>query len=147
MRHPSNSESLELVTKVQEAKSPNDRLANERDLEALQGLWELVSHKCNGIEAHEGPCDYSFEGAVMKVMPTDRRPSYYTVKVDASKSPKEMDIIANWEDRAATWAEVIYEFDGDTFRWCYVNGKRPANFVSDVNPSGTLIVIRRVRFE
>jgi len=80
----------------------------------------------------------------MTVYPRDRRASYYTLKLDASKSPKQMDIIATWPDGKVTKAEVLYELDGDVFRWCYVDGKRPSLFLSKENPAGTLIVIRRV---
>lgn len=121
-----------------------DPQATDRDLKALQGKWELVSLKRDWVEAKE-PTHYVFEGATMTVYPRDRRESYYTLKLDASKSPKQMDIIATWEDGKVTKAEVIYELDGDVFRWCHVNGKRPSVFVSERNPAGTLNVIRRVK--
>jgi hypothetical protein len=56
-----------------------------------------------------------------------------------------MDIIATWEDEKVTKAEVIYELEGDVFRWCHVNGKRPRLFLSERNPAATLNVIRRVQ--
>ena len=110
-----------------------------------QGKWELVSLKRDWVEANEPPCYYVFKGATMTVFPRDCRPSYYTLKLDASKSPKEMDIIATWEDGKVTKAEVIYELDGDTFRWCHIDGKRPCAFLSERNPAGTLNIVRRLQ--
>jgi uncharacterized protein (TIGR03067 family) len=130
--------------RVKEREAPMDPLATERDLKALQGRWELVSLKRDGVEVSGPPCYYEFEGATMTVFPKDRRPSYYTLKLDASKSPKEMDIIATWEDGKVSKAEAIYELDGDTFRWCHVDGQRPRTFLSERNPAGTLNLIRRV---
>jgi uncharacterized protein (TIGR03067 family) len=130
--------------KVNEREAEVAPLATERDREALQGKWELVSLKRDWAEANEPPCEYVFEGATMTVSPRDRRPSYYTLKLDAAKSPKEIDFIATWEDGTVTKVEAIYELDGDTFRWCHVDGKRPREFLSERNPAGTLTVVRRV---
>jgi uncharacterized protein (TIGR03067 family) len=130
---------------VERDAPPVDLQASDRDLKALQGKWELVSIKRDWVEAKEPPTYYVFEDATMTVYPRDRRESYYTLKLDASKSPKQMDIIATWPDGKVTKAEVIYELDGDVFRWCHVDGKRPSVFVSERNPAGTLNVIRRVK--
>jgi uncharacterized protein (TIGR03067 family) len=136
---------LNAAANMEQPETPIDPLASERDLKSLQGKWELVSLKRDWVEANEAPCYYVFDGATMTVCPKDRQPSYYTLKLDGSKSPKEMDIIATWDDGRVTKAEVIYELDGDTFRWCHVDGKRPRAFLSERNPAGTLNVVRRVR--
>jgi uncharacterized protein (TIGR03067 family) len=128
---------------VERDAPPGDPQATARDLKALQGKWELVSIKRDWVEAKEPPTYYVFEDATMTVYPRDRRESYYTLKLDASKSPKQMDIIATWPDGKVTKAEVIYVLDGDVFRWCHVDGKRPSVFLSEQNPAGTLNVIRR----
>lgn len=119
--------------------------ASEHDLKALQGVWSMVSVRRDWEEDSRLPCLYVFEGATMAVHPKTGRASFYTLKLDGSKSPKQMDIIATWEDGSVTKSEVIYELDGDTFRWCHVNGKRPTVFVSEENPAGTLNVLRRGR--
>lgn len=119
--------------------------ATERDLKSIQGKWLLISKKRDWVEANQNQSFYLFEGLNMTVLPKDRQPSHYTLKVDASKTPKEMDIIANWEDGTVTKSEVIYELDGDTFRWCHIDGKRPRVFLSERNSAGTLIVLQRVK--
>jgi uncharacterized protein (TIGR03067 family) len=144
-RQPADRQPGNKDAKSDQQGAAADPLATERDLKALQGKWELVSLKRDWVEASEPPCHYEFKGETMTVSPRDKRSSYYTVMLDASKSPKQMDIIATWEDGKVTKAEAIYELEGDTFRWCHVNGKRPPVFLSAQNPGGTLNVIRRAR--
>ena len=132
------------VEKNAAIEKEKDRVAPERDLPALQGKWELVSLKRDWVET-KTPCNYVFDGETMTVYPKDKRPSFYTLKLNASKTPSEMDIIATWEDGKVTKAEALYQLDGDTFRWCHVGGKRPGVFLDENNRAGTLNVIRRVR--
>src|SRR5207253_1634907 len=127
-----------------EHEVPIDPMGTERDLQSLQGKWELVSLKRDWMDESGPQCYYVFQGDTMEVLPKDRNPSYYTVKLHALKSPKEMDIIATWDDGRVTKAEALYELDGDTFRWCHIDGKRPTEFVSAENHAGTLVVIHRV---
>src|SRR5258708_63394 len=102
------------VEKIDGREAHMDPLVTERDQESLQGKWELVALKRDWVEAKKDHCYYVFKGATMTVFPKDRRPSYYTLKLDASKSPKVMDIIATFDDGKVSIAEVIYELDGDT---------------------------------
>src|SRR5262245_44441812 len=91
---------------VERDAPPVDPQAIGRDLKALQGKWELVSIKRDWVEAKKPQTYYVFEDATMTVYPRDRRESFYTLKLDASKSPKQMDIIATWPDGKVSKAEV-----------------------------------------
>jgi uncharacterized protein (TIGR03067 family) len=118
-----------------------DPLANERDLKELQGKWQLISEKRDGKELHEAPCHYIFKDATMTTHPQGKQASYYTLKLDATKSPKEMDIVATFDDGRVVAAKVIYEIDGDTLRWCYGrDNNRPNSF-----PGETLYIARRAK--
>lgn len=131
---------LEAEIHLEQAKM---KLGNDQDLERLQGKWKLKSLKRDGVEVGNQECEYVFRGASMTVVPKEGDVSYYAIKVDASKSPKELDIIATWKDGTNTKTEAIYEIESDSFRWCHVDGKRPRAFLSQKNPAGTISVIRR----
>lgn len=70
-----------------------------------------------------------------------------TYKVNASKTPAEIDMIGTEGDLNGKIAPGILKLDGDTLTMCYVMpGKdRPAAFDSQPNSGATLAVWKRMR--
>ncbi|MFO0798108.1 MAG: TIGR03067 domain-containing protein [Gemmataceae bacterium] len=70
-----------------------------------------------------------------------------TVKVDATKTPKEMDIIGKEGPNAGKTIKTIYKLDGDTMTVCYElgDGPRPAAFESKAGTKVFLAEYKRAK--
>jgi uncharacterized protein (TIGR03067 family) len=114
------------------ADNPQDP-ASKKDLEGMQGTWKLVSAMQDGTALSEDKVkqttivikDDTFHFPGLAEDATSREGTF---KLDATKSPKEMDTIS-------TKKEVmlgIYELDADGYKVCFAPaGKpRPSEFAS-----------------
>jgi uncharacterized protein (TIGR03067 family) len=114
------------------ADNPQDP-ASKKDLEGLQGTWKLVSAMQDGKALPEDKVKQtkivfkadSFRFPKLAEYATSRAG---TIKIDATKQPKEMDAVS-------TEKEVmlgIYELNGDNYKVCFApTGKpRPSEFAS-----------------
>jgi uncharacterized protein (TIGR03067 family) len=102
------------------------------DLKAMQGTWRPTSGESAGK---------AMAGDVLKKTKLVIKDSKYTVtvgedpdqgtlKIDASRMPKTMDIISTGGANKGRRIQAIYEIDGDTMKICYdLSGKgRPKEF-------------------
>ena len=107
--------------------------ASKQDLKGLQGTWKLLSAMKDGKALPEDEVkkttivfkDDTFRFPELAEFATSREG---TIKLDATKKPKQMDAIS-------TEKEVmlgIYELDGDRYKVCFAPaGKpRPSEFAS-----------------
>ena len=105
---------------------------SEQELKRLEGTWIPSKAELSGTP---------FPEAIVKTMKLELTGEKYTVtvgkdidrgtiKVDASKTPKAMDILGGEGPNKGKTFLAIYELDGDTLRICYdLNGKaRPTEF-------------------
>jgi uncharacterized protein (TIGR03067 family) len=127
------------------ADNPQDA-ASKKDLERMQGTWKLVSAIQDGTALSEDKVkqttivikDDTFRFPGLAEDATSREGTF---KLDATKSPKEMDTIS-------TKKEVmlgIYELDGDRYKVCFApTGKpRPSEFASKLGSGNLLQVWKR----
>jgi uncharacterized protein (TIGR03067 family) len=110
--------------------SPQDDTA--KDLAKLQGTWNRVSAEVNGkkVAAEElkgVTLTVKGDGYTLKQGDQTRTG---TVKIDATKKPKQIDIISAEGPNKGKSLLGIYEVDGDTLRYCIAQpGKtRPTEF-------------------
>lgn len=111
----------------------NTSQADQNDLQKLQGTWKLISAAQDGRPLPNDKAkqttivfkgdSFLFPGLAENATSTDG-----TIKVDATKKPKEM-------DATSTEGEVmlgIYELSGDDYKVCFAPaGKaRPSQFGS-----------------
>jgi uncharacterized protein (TIGR03067 family) len=108
----------------------------DADLEKLQGAWVLTGLESDGktIPAQEGAGTIIFgKDKKLVLKEKGKKDKDGTFKMDASKDPKELDLIGS-TDKENGVMQTIYQLDGDTLKLAYSaegpKGKRPTSFDS-----------------
>ena len=115
----------------------------------LDGDWEMVSAVRGGQplpQPEAGKPVLTIKGDTATLKLGDKM-SKATIKVDASKTPKTIDITAVEGDAAGMTMLGIYEVKGDELRMCRDDpGKdRPKELVSKEGSGATLAAFKRVK--
>ncbi len=102
------------------------------DLKTLQGTWKVAAAELSGRTLggdFTGNTKLIIEGDRYVVM-VGATPDKGTLKIDAGKSPKWMDINGTEGPNKGKSIPAIYEISGDTLRICYDLGgtTRPTEF-------------------
>ncbi len=127
------------------ADNPQDP-ASKKDLNGLQGTWKLVSAMKDGEALPEDKVKNT--SIVIKgdtfVFPESAEYATSkegTIKLDATKKPKQMDATSNREKVMLG----IYKLDGDRYKVCFApTGKpRPSEFASKPGSGNLLQVWKR----
>jgi uncharacterized protein (TIGR03067 family) len=132
---------------------PTKGIRPEGDLAKLQGTWSTVSIISDGkIVINEntpppkGPATkLAYDGDNWTVKVGEKTVATGKTKLDATKMPKELDVM----DESGTLNEktklAIYELDGGTYKYCIAAaGKsRPTKFESTKGSGHSLIVSKR----
>lgn len=124
--------------------------AVKKDLESLKGTWVLVSATIDGKKA---PADavrqtrITFDGNRF-AFPDDAElgtSKKGTIKIDPSKTPKEMDATDDGEGKKTSLG--IYEIKGDDYRVCFAppGKKRPTALASEPGSGIILQVWKRAK--
>jgi uncharacterized protein (TIGR03067 family) len=123
------------------------------DLEKLSGTWLTVSIVSDGKTVvdeksppKEGPTTkLIYDGNKWMVKVGDKTVASGIIKVDSSKTPKEIDVMDESGKKNDKTKLAIYELDGDTFKYCIASaGKpRPAEFTAKEGSGNSLIVMKR----
>jgi uncharacterized protein (TIGR03067 family) len=104
------------------ADAPGSSDAASRDRQALQGTWQSVKEEMRGGPAPGDPRDHQmiFSGDAFRLIEGDKVLIRGTFKVDASKTPRVMEMTitegAGPDPEAASHG--IYEISGDELKWC-----------------------------
>jgi uncharacterized protein (TIGR03067 family) len=126
-----------------------DEAADKKDKEQLQGTWTAVSGEQEGKEdAKAKEHAIVFEGDKFSVKRGDKVEVQGTFKIDASKSPKTMDmnITEGPEDIKGKTAQAIYVLSGDELTWCVSepgSGKRPEKLATKEGVKDMLVKFKR----
>lgn len=124
----------------------------QKDLDALQGTWKLVSAERDGkaIAADE----------VQKTRITFQKDTFDfpdaagigtskkgTIKVDPTKKPKSMDATSSNADDKGKVSLGIYEINGDDYKVCFAppGKERPTEFSSKAKSGHILQVWKRAK--
>jgi uncharacterized protein (TIGR03067 family) len=126
-----------------------DDAADKKDKEKLQGTWTAVSGEKGGKEDPEAK-EHAlvFEGDKFSVKRGDTVIVRGTFKINASKSPKTMDIEISEgpEDVKNKTAQAIYALDGDDLTWCVAepgSGERPEKLATKEGVKHMLVKLKR----
>lgn len=125
------------------------------DLDQLRGAWLTVSQVYDGktlvdekTPPKEGPAvKVAYDGNKWTVMVGEKSVATGMIKVDATKTPKEIDVL----DETGTVNEKtrlgIYEVQGDIYKYCMgLPGKpRPREWVSKAGTGHSCMVSKRER--
>jgi uncharacterized protein (TIGR03067 family) len=127
------------------ATAPTEEMAKQ-DLKQIEGTWTITHYEQDGVIA--GP------ELLMQLPKVIFRGQTYTwsdgsgsgtLKIDPSKTPKEVDYtITKGEGKGESYFG-IYEIEGDTFMDCFTlpGGKRPTEFKAPFGSGRILTVYKR----
>ena len=134
------------------AASGDDKPAKD-DLARLGGTWLTVSLVNDGktlvdekTQPKEGAAaKFVYEGNSWMVKVGNKTVATGTFKIDAAKSPKEIDILDESGVKNEKTKLGIYEIDGDTYKFCLapVGKPRPTEFTSKEGSGHSLGVSKR----
>ena len=108
------------------------------DARAIQGNWQLVRHEV-GDQARDEEASkrrFVFDGNQFRLMEDDREVAKGTFKLDASRTPRTIDIEiteSSEPDSQGRTAVGIYELKGDELKWCTAqpgSDQRPTQFAT-----------------
>ncbi len=123
------------------------------DLAKLTGTWLTVSLVNDGktlvgenVPAKEGPTTrLAYDRNKWMVKVGDKTVATGTIKIDSTKTPKEIDVMDESGMKNGKTQLGIYELDGDTYKYCLAPAgkRRPAEFTSKVGSGHSLGVSKR----
>lgn len=119
------------------------------DVKAAAGKWTIS-------KATVGGTDYTakFSSLRLELTPdgaytlvVNGKTDKGTVKVDPTKTPKEMDVLGKEGPNAGKTIKTIYKLDGDTMTVCYElgDGPRPTAFESKAGTTVFLAEYKRAK--
>lgn len=118
------------------------------DQEKFQGAWQRVSITDDGKKV-EGAEKGSvvFSGSEYTLKDGDTVKGKGTYKLDASKTPKEFDVVPDAGPYKGKTLKGIYKFDGDQLIYCLAgpDHDRPTEFASPAGMKLRLYVNKRVK--
>ena len=118
--------------------------SGEDDAKKLQGTWSVVAFEQNGKKLSNDEVKIMkvvIEGSTLTIHDGKLMKAEAKFKLDPSKKPKQVDLTMGKDDLFG-----IYELNGDNFRMCTRDDKRPTEFTP--KPKGTpatttLLVLKR----
>jgi uncharacterized protein (TIGR03067 family) len=112
--------------------------ANKAEVAKLEGKWVRSSLESPGKKAATGSTTLEIKGDQW-VVTYPGSVSKITYTVDASRTPKAMDMIyTNAQGREVHWL-CIYKIEGDTLTLCRSTGERPTEFKA--GEKGTYLIV------
>ncbi len=126
--------------------------AGSDDLAKLQGTWITVSLVSDGkklVDEKDSPKPgapkVAYAGNKWMVKVGEKIVATGFIKIDATKTPNELDVLDETGTVNDKTKRAIYELDDDTFKYCIAPaGKpRPTEFVSREGTGHSLIVSKR----
>jgi uncharacterized protein (TIGR03067 family) len=131
----------------------DDKSSSQAELDKLRGTWLTVSMIANGktlVDETTAPppgpvTKFAYEGNKWMVIVDGKTVASGILRVDPTKTPKQIDIL---DESGVTNGQTklgIYELNGDTYKYCLgPSGKpRPSEFVSKEGSGDVLGVSRR----
>jgi len=126
-----------------------DDAADKKDKEKLQGTWMAVAGETEGKDDPEAK-DHALliEGDKFSIKKGDTVIVRGTFKINASKSPKTMDMeITDGPEKVKDKAaQAIYAVDGDELTWCVGepgSGERPEKLATKEGVKHMLVKFKR----
>ncbi len=135
------------------ADGPDKGNAPKSDLEKIRGTWLTVSLVNDGktlvdenVSAKQGPTTkLVYEGNTWIIKVGDKTVASGEFKIDATTTPKQIDIMDESGMKNDKTKLGIYELDGDTYKYCLAPaGKpRPTELTSTAGSGHSLGVSKR----
>jgi uncharacterized protein (TIGR03067 family) len=125
----------------------DDEAKDKADKDKLKGIWKAISSVDDGHDEKD-PEQYqlTFNGDAFIVRKAGQDFFKGTFKLDASASPKTIDLSITEGAHAGGRMRGIYAWDGDTLKWCTSTPQgadRPAEFASEPGSGRLLVVLKK----
>jgi uncharacterized protein (TIGR03067 family) len=122
----------------------------KKDHKAIQGTWQVVEFVFNGTTLPEvKQIKIIFKDESMQLVDEkEKEKREYTFKLDSSKTPKAIDLVAQNGPFKDKTGYGIYELKGGELKLCLLNKEtkdRPTEFKSPRDSSLALIVLKRAK--
>jgi uncharacterized protein (TIGR03067 family) len=134
-------------------EGPQEADLSKNDLAKLTGTWVSISLVSDGktlIDEKTPPAERArtklvYDGNKWMVKVGDKIVANGIIAIDATKTPKEIDVTDGSGTRNEKTRLGIYELDGDTYRYCIAapGAPRPQGFVSRAGTRHSLGVSKR----
>jgi uncharacterized protein (TIGR03067 family) len=145
---------LSLILQATRVCAANDE-TSKSDLDKLSGTWLTVSLVNDGktlldekTPAKEGHATkLAYDGRQWMIKVGDKTIAAGTIDVDATKTPKQIDVLDKSGKENDKTRLGIYELDGDIYMYCVApaGNPRPTEFTSKAGSGNSLIVSNRER--
>ena len=134
------------AAREQELQRELSQLQSEPDLASIEGTWKPVFARHATTEFPEHRLDKQklvISNSRYRKWMTTRSPIFSTVQVslDATKSPKQIDLTVIDGPRSGKTQEGIYELNGDQLVVCYGFASRPTMFAWKPDDLNLFLVI------
>jgi uncharacterized protein (TIGR03067 family) len=123
---------------------------SKTDLDKMQGTWSIVSNEQDGQKAPAEQYKNTrilFDRDRYEVRQGDEIDEHGTIKLDASKSPKRLELKIIKGEGAGETQLGIYELDGDMLKLCVSvppgSKERPAALETKEGSNALLMVLKR----
>jgi uncharacterized protein (TIGR03067 family) len=135
---------LALVAAMVAVAADNKEEAAKKDLDHLQGAWQMQSGIQAGVEAQAeavAKVKMTFKGNKV-TLGGGPQTQEATITLDASKMPATIDMTLDKPDRTL---QGIYQLEGDTMKLCLgrPGTARPKEFASKEGSEATLMIFKR----
>jgi uncharacterized protein (TIGR03067 family) len=125
--------------------SKDDKL--KKEMKKLEGTWTVVTQERGGSPVKNSKGTFTFAKSKYTIRwDKDKHEKGGKFKVDPTKSPKEMDIVADTPGGEVK-LKGIYQIKGDSLKMCIdqKGGERPTKFTTLAGTGQILIVLKRAK--
>ncbi len=124
--------------------------ATKKDMELFQGTWTVYVVERDGMPVPEDEIKalrLTVQGNKRTLKVGDEVRAQSTFKLDASKSPKWIDVTLESGDMKGQTFHGIYEIDADTQKTCITlkGDERPKDFTSKEGSGHLLQIFKRIK--
>jgi uncharacterized protein (TIGR03067 family) len=118
----------------------------KKEMKKLEGTWTVVTQEREGKPVKNSKGTFTFAKSKLTIRWDKDEEKGGKVKLDPTKSPKEMDIVADTPGGEVK-LKGIYQIKGDSLKMCIdqKGGERPAKFTTKAGTGQILIVLKRAK--
>jgi uncharacterized protein (TIGR03067 family) len=123
--------------------------AAKKDLKDMEGTWTAAVTEFDGKKADDSKkpdVKLTVKGDKYTIHFSGKQVASGTIKLDAGKTPKQIDVVTDEGEFKGKTMTGIYEIKGDTMLVCFAQGKdRPTEFRTKEGSMQVLITYKRVK--
>ncbi len=126
--------------------------AKKKELEQMQGVWQVVGVESNGEKAPKERVEkanlrLTIKGNKYVYKAGDKDVGEGSFEIDVAKNPKTIDFSGTTKDGKVEKTIGIYELKGDTMRVCFVpaDEERPKELATKAGAKATIMEYKRAK--